>query len=128
MFVLFLLVFDLLFVLFRIALWPSAGKHRPLGFSLVFFFLIFNAVSVVRVLFPFSVWGRVWNSIVAVLDHCLFIYFRCNNAAEKGIYLHNSLCRNRFHNYIFQGNCYTQNQSINKDNFQRFHSFETVIG
>ena len=30
---------------------------------------------VVRVPFPFGVYGRVWNSIVSVPDHCLFIYF-----------------------------------------------------
>ena len=54
---------------------------------------------------------------LSVPDHCLFIYFRCNNVAMKGIYLHNSLRRYRFYDYIFQGNCYTQNQSINKDNF-----------
>ena len=40
----------------------------PLGVSLVF---IFSAVFVVRVPFPFGIWGRVWNSIVSVPDHCL---------------------------------------------------------
>ena len=35
----------------------------------------FSAVLVVRVLFPFGVWGRMWNSIVSVPDHCLFIDF-----------------------------------------------------
>ena len=25
--------------------------------------------------FPFGGWGRIWNSIVLVPDHCLFIYF-----------------------------------------------------
>ena len=34
-----------------------------------------SAVLVVRVLFPFGVWGTVWNSIVSVPGHCLFIYF-----------------------------------------------------
>ena len=36
---------------------------------------IFSAILVVRVPFPFGVWGRMWNSIVSVPDHCLFIYF-----------------------------------------------------
>ena len=35
---------------------------------------IFSAVLVIRVPFPFGVWGKVWNSIVSVPDHCLFIY------------------------------------------------------
>ena len=56
MFVRFLLVFDLLFILFRVALWPSAGKELSLW------------------LFIFVVSGRMWNSIVSVPDHCLFIY------------------------------------------------------
>ena len=31
--------------------------------------------SAVRVPFPFGVWGRMmWNSIVPIPDHCLFIY------------------------------------------------------
>ena len=33
-----------------------------------------SAVLVVRVPFPFGVWDRMWNSIVSVPDHCLFIY------------------------------------------------------
>ena len=33
-----------------------------------------SAVFVVRVPFPFGVWGRMWNLIVSVPDHCLFIY------------------------------------------------------
>ena len=77
MFVRFLLVFDLLFILFRIALWPSAGKELSLLlFTCVVF--IFSAVLVVRVPFIFGVWDRVWNSIVSVPDHCLFIYFAVN--------------------------------------------------
>ena len=55
------------------ALWPSAGRAVPLAFHLCHFY--FSAVLVVRVPFPFGVWGRVWNSIVSVPDHCLFIYF-----------------------------------------------------
>ena len=45
----------------------------PLAFHLCCFY--FCAVFVVRVPFPFDVWGRVWNSIVSVPDHCLFIFF-----------------------------------------------------
>ena len=45
MFVRFLVVFDLLFNLFRIALWPSVGKSCPIGFSLVLFY--FSAVLIV---------------------------------------------------------------------------------
>ena len=32
-----------------------------------------SAVLVVHVPFPFGVWGRMWNLIVSVPDHCLFI-------------------------------------------------------
>ena len=46
----------------------------PLAFHLCCF--NFSAVLVVRVPFLFGVWGRLWNSIVSVPDHCLFIYFR----------------------------------------------------
>ena len=62
---------DLMFSLFRIALWSSAGKELPLWlFHLCCF--NFSAVLVVRVPFPFGVWGRMWNSIVSVIQHCLF--------------------------------------------------------
>ena len=72
MFVHFLLVFDLLFILFMIAVWLSAGKElSPWLFTCVVFILV-PAVLVVRVPFPFGVWGSVWNSVVSVPDH--FIY------------------------------------------------------
>ena len=81
-----MLIFDLLFILFRIAVWPSAGKElSPWLFTCVcvfffcFFFFLFSAVLVVRVPFPFGVFGRVWNSIGTVPDHCLFICFESNN-------------------------------------------------
>ena len=45
----------------------------PLAFHLCCFY--FSAVLTVGVPFPFGVYGRMWNSIVSVLDHCLFIYF-----------------------------------------------------
>ena len=71
MFVRCLLGFDLLLILFRIALWPSAGKElSPWLFTCYFYF---SAVLVVRVPFPFGVWGRVWNLIVSVPDYCIFI-------------------------------------------------------
>ena len=45
-------------------------------FACVFFYLFFyfSAVFIVGVPFPFSVWGRMWNSLLSVPDHCLFIY------------------------------------------------------
>ena len=39
---------------------------------------IFSAVLGVRVPFPFGVWGRMWNSIVSVPDHCLFYLLYVN--------------------------------------------------
>ena len=44
----------------------------PFGFPLVL--LLFQAVLIVCFPFPFGVWGRMWNLIVSVPDHCLFIY------------------------------------------------------
>ena len=47
----------------------------PLAFLLCCFNC--SAILVVRVPFPFGVWGRMWNSVVSVPDHCLFIlHFR----------------------------------------------------
>ena len=52
-------------------MWPSAGKElSPWLFTCVVFIL--SAVLVVLVPFPFSVWGRMWNSIVLVADHWRF--------------------------------------------------------
>ena len=51
----------------------------PLAFHLCCVY--FSAVLVVRVPFPFGVWGRVWNSFVLVPDHCLFIYFARNHCS-----------------------------------------------
>ena len=71
MFVRFLYVFDLLFNSFRIALWPSVGKElSPWLFACAVF--NFSAVLTVGIPFPFSVYGRMWNSIVSVPDHCHF--------------------------------------------------------
>ena len=55
--------------------WPCGhllGKNCPLGFSLVLV-LFYCRLSCTR---PFPIWclGRVWNSIVSVPDHCLFIF------------------------------------------------------
>ena len=73
MFVRFLLSLTL-FILFRIALWPSAWKElSPWFFTCVVF--IYSADLVVRVPFPFGVLGRVWISIKSVPDHCLFIFY-----------------------------------------------------
>ena len=32
--------------------------------------------------FPYGVWGRKWNLIVSVPDHCLFIYFAIQKAKQ----------------------------------------------
>ena len=54
LFVRFLFIFDLLFNLFRIALWPSVGKElSPCFFYLCCFY--FSAVLIVGVPFPFGV-------------------------------------------------------------------------
>ena len=45
----------------------------PLSFHLCYFY--FSAVLIVCVPFSFGVLGRMWNSIVSVPNHCLFIYF-----------------------------------------------------
>ena len=45
----------------------------PLAFHLCCFYFS-TVLIIVGVLFPFGVWGRIWNSVVSVPDHCLFIY------------------------------------------------------
>ena len=45
----------------------------PLAFHLCYFY--FSAVLIVGVPFPFGVYDRMWNSIISVPDHCLFICF-----------------------------------------------------
>ena len=52
MFVRFLIVLDLFFNLFRIALDHLLGKSCPAGFSLVLF--LFSAVLIVGIPFPFG--------------------------------------------------------------------------
>ena len=49
MFIRGLFVFNKLFILFKIAVWPSLGKSCPLGFPLMLFLLC--AVLIVRVPF-----------------------------------------------------------------------------
>ena len=50
----------------------------PLGFPLLLF--LFYVVLIVCVPFPCGVWDRVWNSIVSVPSHCIFIYLlKCKN-------------------------------------------------
>ena len=58
-----------LFILFRIAWRPSAELSSCLSTCDVLLY----AVLIICVPFLFGVWGRMWNSIVAVPDHCLFI-------------------------------------------------------
>ena len=48
-------------------------KSVPLTFHLYCF--DFSAVLIVGVPFPFGVEVMMWNLIVSVPDHCLFIYF-----------------------------------------------------
>ena len=47
---------------------------------------ILYVVLTVCFLFPVSVWGRMWNSIVSVPDHCIFIYFNCTTLVHMYIY------------------------------------------
>ena len=66
----------------------SPESSCPFGFSSCF---NFSAVLVVRLTFPFGVWGRMWNSTVSVPDHCRFIYFsyvcKCiHSVSQKSIY------------------------------------------
>ena len=58
----------------------------PLAFHLCCFY--FSAVLIVGIPFPFGVYGRLWNSIVSVPDHCLFIYFslmKVQDLADKKV-------------------------------------------
>ena len=51
------------------------------SWSLPFYLLFYGIVS-------FGVWGRMWNSIVSVLDHCLFIYFSTGYAKPVRVQKH----------------------------------------
>ena len=82
----------------------------PLAFHLCCFKS--SAVLVVRVPFPFGVWGRMWNSIVSVPDHYLFIYFGSMKSyvlikvAASALSLSNS----PLDQYDFSGRCLSHNQ------------------
>ena len=85
-----MVVFDLLFNLFRIALWPSVGKELS---SWLFHLCCFYLCVVLIVGVPlFGVKSRMWNSIVSVPDRCLFIYYtKCtqlfqNNQKKQAIF------------------------------------------
>ena len=78
MFVRLLFVFDLLFSLFRIALWPSVVQGLfPWLFTCAVFFFYFNVVLIVGIPFQFGVKGMMRNSIVSIPDHCLSIFVLC---------------------------------------------------
>ena len=64
---------DYLFLLFRLAWWTSVGKELTSWLSACA--VLLYAVLIVCVPFPYGVWGRMWNSILSVSDHCLVIYF-----------------------------------------------------
>ena len=40
-----------------------------------YFIYLLYAVLIVRIPFLYGVWVRMWNSIISVPGHCLFIYF-----------------------------------------------------
>ena len=48
--------------------------ERAVPLDFLFCCFHFSAVLIVGVPFPFGVFGRMWNSIESVPDHCLFIY------------------------------------------------------
>ena len=65
-------LFTLLLNLFGIVLWPKFWEELfPVSFHLCRFY--FSVVLFVCVPFPFGVKGRMWNSVVSVPDHFLFI-------------------------------------------------------
>ena len=49
------------------------GKELPSWLSA--YAVLLYAILMVCVHFPFGVGDRMWNSIVSVPDHCLFIYY-----------------------------------------------------
>ena len=53
--------------------------------------VLLYAVLIVCVPFPFGVWGRMWNSIVSVPNHGLFILFpiKKKDSAFSDIYVKN---------------------------------------
>ena len=55
-----------------VTIWPSA------------YAVLLNTVLIVCAPFPFGVWGRMWNSIVSVPDHCLFTYLHNPTPRHQG--------------------------------------------
>ena len=55
------------------AWWTSAGKELTSWLSACA--ILLYAVFIFCVPFLYGVWGKKWNSIVSVPDHCLFIFF-----------------------------------------------------
>ena len=97
MFVRFLFVFDLLCILFMIALWPIVGKELSLGFSLVlFFFFCFF-------LFCFFCGIRLYRFLI--IDFYVLVF------RQKDCMKHHSACRDR--NWItrhkYHKTCKTKN-------------------
>ena len=82
-----------LFILFRIARWSSSGKELPSLLVLLFTWCRLNSL-IVCIPFPFGVWGRIWNSIVSVPDHCLFIYVFICERIKSLTYFSNNLIQN----------------------------------
>ena len=65
--------------------WTFAGKELTSWLSACA--VLLYAVLISRVPFPYGVWGRKWNSIVSVSDHCLFIFFPTVNYCFGFIFL-----------------------------------------
>ena len=52
-------------------MWPPAGKELTSLLSV--YAVLLNAILIVCVPFPLGVW-IMWNAILSVPDHCIFIY------------------------------------------------------
>ena len=73
-----LVFFDLLLILFRKVLWPSAGKDFPSAFPCSNFQCRLGCACPSLVLYL----GGMWKSIVSAPDHCLFVYFSQSTQAQ----------------------------------------------
>ena len=62
------------------------GKTVPLAFHLCCFY--FSTALTVGGPFPFGVEDRMWNSIVPVPDHCLFIYFNAILLTKQNVHIY----------------------------------------
>ena len=96
----FLFVVDILFFLFRIACWSSAGKE--LSPSLSASAVLFHGVLTVCIPFPFGVRERMWNSVVSVPDHCLFICFNKNESCIFITFVISLLLQNLFSYWLLK--------------------------